>query len=194
MKAFFDRFFPRDKREAKVEEFINLRQGCMSVQEYSLKFTKLSKYAPSLVSNPRDKMSRFVTEVFNSIEEECRAVMPHDNMDISRLMVYAQQVKETRLRKKNREVKREMTDDGNYSKGKFEGQSGPMFKKRFSNQSSSNAPKTNKDRVSNPLPQGGNRSALSMERPTHAKCGKKHEGNVLLVWVCAMDVENVSIN
>ena len=24
-KAFIDRFFPRDKREAKVEEFINIR-------------------------------------------------------------------------------------------------------------------------------------------------------------------------
>ena len=38
----------------KVEEFINLRKGNMSVEEYSLKFTMLSRYAPSLVSNPRD--------------------------------------------------------------------------------------------------------------------------------------------
>ena len=31
-KAFLDRFFQREKREAKVEEFINLRQAGMSVQ------------------------------------------------------------------------------------------------------------------------------------------------------------------
>jgi len=68
--AFLDRFFPRVKREAKVEEFINLRQGGMSVEEYALKFTKLSKYAPSLVSNPRDEMSRFVIGVADAIEEE----------------------------------------------------------------------------------------------------------------------------
>ena len=55
-KTFLDRFFPRYKREAKVEDFINLRQGGMSVIE-SLKFTKLSKYVPSLVSYPRDEMS-----------------------------------------------------------------------------------------------------------------------------------------
>ena len=44
-------------------EFINLLKGGMSVHEYSLKFTKLSKYAPSLVSDPRDQMSHFVTGV-----------------------------------------------------------------------------------------------------------------------------------
>ncbi|XP_027772382.1 uncharacterized protein LOC114076881 [Solanum pennellii] len=38
-EVFLGRFFPREKREDKVEEFINLRQGNMSVQEYSLKFT-----------------------------------------------------------------------------------------------------------------------------------------------------------
>ena len=47
-KTFLDRFFPTEKREAKVVESINPRQGGMSVLEYSLKFTKLSKYAPSL--------------------------------------------------------------------------------------------------------------------------------------------------
>ena len=40
-KAFLDRFFPREKRKAKIVEFINLSQGGMSVLEYSLKFTKL---------------------------------------------------------------------------------------------------------------------------------------------------------
>ena len=32
-------------------EFLNLRQGAMSVLEYSLKLTKLSKYVPSFVSD-----------------------------------------------------------------------------------------------------------------------------------------------
>ena len=46
----------------KVEEFINLRQDNMSAEEYSLKFTLLSRYALSLLYNPRDEMSRFVTD------------------------------------------------------------------------------------------------------------------------------------
>ena len=67
-KAFLDRFFPREIREAKLLEFINLRLGGMSVHQYSLKFTKLSKYAPSLVSNPRDEMSYFVTGVSDDLQ------------------------------------------------------------------------------------------------------------------------------
>ena len=46
-KSYIDRYFPREKMEEKVVEFINLRQVCMSVHEYSLKFTKLLKYTPS---------------------------------------------------------------------------------------------------------------------------------------------------
>lgn len=38
-KEFLDRYVPREIREVKVEEFINLHQGGMCVQEYSLKFT-----------------------------------------------------------------------------------------------------------------------------------------------------------
>ena len=57
--AFLCRFFLRDMREEKVTEFINLRQGGKSVHEYSLEYIKLSKYAPSLVSDPRDQMIHF---------------------------------------------------------------------------------------------------------------------------------------
>ena len=49
-KDFPDRFFLRENMEAKVDEFNNLRQGVRSVLDYSLKFTKSSKYVHSLVS------------------------------------------------------------------------------------------------------------------------------------------------
>ena len=86
-KTFLGRFCPRDVREAKVKEFINLHEGGMSVLYYSLKFTKLSKYASSLVANTRHETSHFVMGVSYSIEEECRVEMLHDNMDISSQMV-----------------------------------------------------------------------------------------------------------
>lgn len=64
-RAFVNRFFARDFREAKVEQFSNLCQGGISVLGYSLIFTKISKYAPSLVSKPMDDMSHFIMGVFN---------------------------------------------------------------------------------------------------------------------------------
>ena len=91
-KDFLDWFFPREMRESKVEEFINLRQGGIHVLEYSFKFTKLSKYAPSLISNPRDEMSRFLVGVSDDLVEKCHSDVLHDNMNISRIMVHAQQV------------------------------------------------------------------------------------------------------
>ena len=96
--TFLERFFPREMMEVMVEEFINLKQGSMTVREYSLKFVKLSRYANSLVFNNRDEMSRFLTGIAEDLEDECRAAMFHDNMNLSRLMVHVQQVEESRRR------------------------------------------------------------------------------------------------
>ena len=53
--TFLEIFLPREQREAKVEEYINLRQGGMCVKKYSSKFINLSKYSSSLVSNAKNK-------------------------------------------------------------------------------------------------------------------------------------------
>ena len=64
-----------------VEEFMNLKQGSMTVWEYFLKFIKFSWYATSLVLNSKDEMRRFLTGISEELEEECRAVMIHDSID-----------------------------------------------------------------------------------------------------------------
>lgn len=50
------------------------------------------------MSNPKGEINLFVTGVWDSIEEEYRATMFHDNTSISHLMVHAQLIEETRLR------------------------------------------------------------------------------------------------
>ncbi|XP_015078359.2 uncharacterized protein LOC107022191 [Solanum pennellii] len=57
-ESFLGKYFPRERREVTVENFINLKHGNMSVEEYSLKFSMLSRYAHSFVSNPRDEIVR----------------------------------------------------------------------------------------------------------------------------------------
>ena len=42
-KAFLERFFHREMREAKPEAFLNLKHGAMTVSEYSLMYLKLSR-------------------------------------------------------------------------------------------------------------------------------------------------------
>ena len=104
----------------------------MSVKEYSLKFVKLSKYAPSLVTSSRDEMSRFVNSVTEDMEEECRAAMLHDNMDLAILMVHAHQVEESRQRKRGREAKKPSSSDqagSSPGRSSFEFQDRSKFKK-----------------------------------------------------------------
>ncbi|KAK4721406.1 hypothetical protein R3W88_011639 [Solanum pinnatisectum] len=121
-------------------------------------------------------MNKFVMGISDLVVNDCCSAMLIPSMNISCLMVHAKQIEEQKLKQVNREVKRARTDDGNFSKGMFEVQGKPRFKKRFSSQGSSSTPRVNKDRVSNPKPKGGNSGSSYVERPSCAKCGKKHEG------------------
>ncbi|XP_004240669.1 uncharacterized protein [Solanum lycopersicum] len=179
-KAFLDRFFPRKQREDKSDEFINLHQEGMSVNQYRIKFIKLSKYTFSIVSNARDEMICYVMRVFEELEKECRATMRYENMDLPRFMVHAQQIEESRLRKRNREAKKARSFESGSSKSRFDTQDKPKFNKRLSNQVSSNLFKTHNDRVSNPKPQKGRNVDPPRERPTCGMCGKKHVGEYLV--------------
>lgn len=48
---FLYHFFSQELMEAKVEEFVYLKQGIMTMKEYTLKFHLLSCYALELVSS-----------------------------------------------------------------------------------------------------------------------------------------------
>ena len=86
----------------------------MIVREYSLKFVISSSYVTSLVSNSRDEMSRFFTEIDEDLEEECRTDMIHENMDLSSLMVHVQQVEKRRKRKHTRAGNRSRQVEENF--------------------------------------------------------------------------------
>lgn len=76
-------------REAKIEEFVNLRQGLMTVKEYRLKFNQLSKYSPDTMADPRASMSKFVIGVSDLIVNYCRTTMLIGDMNLARLMIHA---------------------------------------------------------------------------------------------------------
>ena len=62
MREFNEKFLLPLIQERKEDEFIKLKQGTLSVAKYEGKFTKLSKYAPELVTNKRKRIKRFVQE------------------------------------------------------------------------------------------------------------------------------------
>ncbi|XP_047264093.1 uncharacterized protein LOC124896567 [Capsicum annuum] len=94
VEAFLDRLFPLELREAKEEEFMNLKKGKMSVQEYTLKFNQLAHYAPEMTSSVRARM-RKLTVHMQQIEEKKKKI--------------------SEARKKERQAKRARSADQGYS-------------------------------------------------------------------------------
>ena len=43
-------FYPIELKEQKAQEFMNLRPGNMTVQEYGIKFTQIFRYGPHIVA------------------------------------------------------------------------------------------------------------------------------------------------
>ena len=88
------------------------------------------------MSNPRDEMGRFCIGVSHIVKEECRTTMLHSDMTLSRLMVYAQSIEESKIGWRSRHAKRGRTDELVQ----------PNFKNRAQNQYCSSAPKCNYER------------------------------------------------
>ena len=56
---FMTKYFPTTARHAKDHEFLELRQGTMTVMEYVARFTKLACYADDYVAIDLAKVRRF---------------------------------------------------------------------------------------------------------------------------------------
>ncbi|XP_038702123.1 uncharacterized protein LOC119998777 [Tripterygium wilfordii] len=74
-EAFMARFLPRSVREARAHEFEKLVQTFgMTVTEYDILFTRLSRYAPHLVATEEMRITRFVnglvTPLFNAVASQ----------------------------------------------------------------------------------------------------------------------------
>ncbi|MDV3201234.1 MAG: hypothetical protein Q8877_03555 [Sweet potato little leaf phytoplasma] len=52
IEKFFEKYFPEDVRNRKEIEFLELKQGSMSVGEYAAKFEELMKYSPYYQYHP----------------------------------------------------------------------------------------------------------------------------------------------
>ena len=59
LRDFSNNYMPEVYRDDKRREFLNLKQGTMTVAEYEVKFNQLSHYASSLVATDRDKCRMF---------------------------------------------------------------------------------------------------------------------------------------
>lgn len=99
-------------------------------------------------------MSRFFTRVGDLVKDRCPSTMFHNHMTLSRRLVYAQSIEESKLSMISRNLKRGRVNDKNK----------PRFKKRVHNQNEPSAPKVKVE--------GG--SGSQGVKPTCGHCGKNH--------------------
>jgi len=73
--AFRSYHVPEALVEIKEEEFLNLKQGSMTVCEYRNKFTQLSRYAPGEVVNDAKKQKRFLKVLNDELQLQLMTVV-----------------------------------------------------------------------------------------------------------------------
>ena len=56
---FMGKYFPDTARHAKAQEFLELKQGTMTVLEYVARFTELARFADDYMAMYMDKVRRF---------------------------------------------------------------------------------------------------------------------------------------
>ena len=113
-------------------------------------------------------MSRFVTGVADLVKEECRRTMLHNDMNLSRLMVYAKSIENFKLGRISRNLK----------SGTKAEQNQHMFKKRAPIQDGPSTPKVK-------LEKG---SGSQNNKSTCVTCVKRHYVKCLVALVIILDV------
>nr|XP_027124203.1 uncharacterized protein LOC113740889 [Coffea arabica] len=73
-REFNAKFLPPLIQEKREDDFIKCRQGAVSVAEYEIQFTKLSRFAPELVATEQRRVRRFVQGLNVEIQEGLAAV------------------------------------------------------------------------------------------------------------------------
>ena len=72
------KFFPTSTRHAKAREFLELRQGSMSVLEYVAKFTKLARFQDDYVATDMAKVRKFEDGLKLSIQGKIVGLLLQD--------------------------------------------------------------------------------------------------------------------
>ncbi|XP_057961589.1 uncharacterized protein LOC131168476 [Malania oleifera] len=149
-ELFFERYFPATMRNAKMEEFMNLTQGSLTVQQYAAKFQELSRFAPFVIPDEAKKAWKFQRGLRSEIRKQTAILQLQD---FATLVDKATVAEECLLEDAEVQVTKKRPAPPNYSSGA--GQS--KWKKNSS---------------------GTSQNAASV--PHCSLCGKKHQGQCWL--------------
>ncbi|KAL4028604.1 hypothetical protein IC575_011805 [Cucumis melo] len=86
-ESFCAKFFSASLRDAKRQEFLNLEQGDMTVEQYDAEFDMLSRFTPEMIATEAARADKFVRGLRLDIQGLVRAFRPATHADALRLAV-----------------------------------------------------------------------------------------------------------
>ncbi|KAL0556276.1 hypothetical protein IC582_004788 [Cucumis melo] len=86
-ESFYPKFFSASLRDAKRQEFLNLEQGDMTVEQYDAEFDMLSRLAPEMIATEAARADKFVRGLRLDIQGLVRAFRPATHADALHLAV-----------------------------------------------------------------------------------------------------------
>ncbi|KAL0552067.1 hypothetical protein IC582_011160 [Cucumis melo] len=86
-ESFYAKFFSASLRDAKRQEFLNLEQGDMTVEQYDTEFDMLSRFAPEMIATEAARADKFVRGLRLDIQGLVRDFRPATHADALRLAV-----------------------------------------------------------------------------------------------------------
>ncbi|KAL0533445.1 hypothetical protein IC582_030285 [Cucumis melo] len=86
-ESFYAKFFSASLRDAKRQEFLNLEQGDMTVEQYDAEFDMLSRFAPKMIATEAPRADKFIRGLRLDIQGLVRAFRPATHADALRLAV-----------------------------------------------------------------------------------------------------------
>ncbi|KAA0040547.1 pol protein [Cucumis melo var. makuwa] len=82
---FYAKFFSANVKHAKLQEFLNLEQGDMTVEQYDAEFDMLSRFASDVVRDKAARMEKFVRGLRLDLQGIVRALRPATHADALRI-------------------------------------------------------------------------------------------------------------
>ncbi|TYK04826.1 pol protein [Cucumis melo var. makuwa] len=82
---FYAKFFSANVKHTKLQEFLNLEQGDMTVEQYDAEFDMLDRFAPDVVRDEAARTEKFVKGLRLDLQGIVRALRPATHADALRI-------------------------------------------------------------------------------------------------------------
>ncbi|KAL0549949.1 hypothetical protein IC582_014444 [Cucumis melo] len=82
---FYAKFISANVKHAKLQKFLNLKKGDMTVEQYDAEFDMLSRFAPNMVRNEAARTEEFVRGLRLDLQGIVRALRPATLVDALRI-------------------------------------------------------------------------------------------------------------